>query len=161
MQEQREEEIRKMIDGIHFCKSSGIMYMHHFRILLSEAYRFAGKIEEGLCALTEAEKNMEKTGLRLYEAELYRTRGELLLLRSSPDERSVEKEFSKAMDIARRKEARSLKLRAAMSLSRLWHRQGKNERAQKLLSESYGWFTEGWDTSDLKEAKKLMQELSI
>jgi predicted ATPase len=161
MQEQRDEGIRKMIDGIHFCKSSGIIYLHHFRILLSEVYRFAGKIEEGLCTLTEADKNMEKTGLRLYEAELYRTRGELLLMRPSPDERSVEKEFSKALNIARRKEAKSLELRAAMSLSRLWHRQGKNERARKLLTESYSWFSEGWDTSDLKEAKKLLQELSL
>jgi predicted ATPase len=160
MQEQKEEGITKMIDGINFCKTSGLRFLEHFRILLSEIYGLAGKIEEGLYALTETEKNMEKTGVRFYEAELYRTRGELLLMRSSPDERSVEKEFSKALDIARRKEAKSLELRAAMSLSRLWYRHGRSNRALKLLSESYSWFTEGLDTSDLKEAKKLLQELS-
>jgi class 3 adenylate cyclase/predicted ATPase len=160
MQGQIEEGITKMIDGIHFCKISGVMYLDHFRILLSEIYGLAGKIEEGLRDLTETENDMKRTGLRFYEAELYRTRGELLLMRSSPDERNAEREFSKALATARQKEAKSLELRAVMSLNRLWHKQGKTERARKVLSESHGWFTEGWDTPDLKEAKKLLQALS-
>jgi predicted ATPase len=89
---------------------------------------------------------------------LYRLRGELLL--SAHNEAAVEACFHQALDIARRRQARSLELRAAMSLARLWQRQGKRAKAHQLLAPIYGWFTEGFDTADLQEAKVLLDELA-
>ena len=83
-----------------------------------------------------------------------------MLKQAAPDESKADKYFHKAIDIARRQQAKSIELRAAMSLSRLWQRQGKIEEARNLLSEIYGWFTEGFDTADLKDAKALLEELS-
>ena len=94
------------------------------------------------------------------EAELYRINGELLLRQAVPDKELAETCFDKAIEVARRQQAKSLELRAAMSLSRLWKRQGKKEEARQLLAEIYGWFTEGFDTADLKAAKALIDELS-
>jgi predicted ATPase len=94
------------------------------------------------------------------EAELSRLKGEFLLVRSAEDHREVESSFQQAFQIARRQQAKSLELRAAMSLARLWQRQGQRAEARQLLAEIYGWFTEGFDTADLKEAKALLQELS-
>jgi len=119
-----------------------------------------GQVEEGLNVLAEALNVADKTGERFYEAELYRLKGELLL--KSEIQRLAEAEtcFHKAIDIARRQSAKSLELGAAMSLSRLLHQQGKTEEARQMLAEIYGWFTEGFDTADLKEAKALLEELS-
>ena len=111
---------------------------------------------------------MEKTGERYYEAELHRQRGELLLLRaakSHPTQGSLEQAeaeacFQHALDVARQQQAKSLELRAAMSLARLWQRQGKQAEARELLAPIYGWFTEGFDTADLQEAKALLQDLT-
>jgi len=110
---------------------------------------------------------MEKTGERYYEAELHRQRGELLLLReakSHPDQGSREQHeaetcFQHALDVARRQQAKSLELRAAMSLARLWQRQGKRAEAYNLIAPVYGWFSEGFDTADLIDAKALLDEL--
>jgi len=115
--------------------------------------------------LTEALVIVHKTGERYYEAELYRLKGELLLRSGAQGLRSgVQKEaeecFRQAIDIARRQGAKSLELRAVMSLSRLWQQQGKKGEARQLLAEIYGWFTEGFDTKDLQEAKALLEELS-
>ena len=110
----------------------------------------------------------------MYEAELYRLRGELLLnakcgirnVESNPQsavynpQLEAEECFQKAIDIARRQQAKSWELRAVMSLSRLWQKQGKKEEAHQLLAEIYGWFIEGFDTADLKDAKALLDELS-
>ena len=120
-----------------------------------------------IAALEEALSLVEKTGERCYEAELHRQRGELLLLRearSHPAQDSREQHeaeicFQCALDIARRQQAKSLELRAATSLSRLWQRQGKDAEARELLAEVYGWFTEGFDTADLQEAKALLAAL--
>ena len=154
-----EEGISEICRGLDFINSS-IEVFHHFRVLLAEAYGKVGKIKEGFVSLAEAQKAMEKTGLWFFEAELHRTRGELLLMQEIPDERNAEDEFRKAIEIARRKQAKSLELRAAFSLSRLWQKRGKKEEARNILSEIYGWFTEGFDTGDLKEAKALLEELS-
>jgi predicted ATPase len=91
---------------------------------------------------------------------LHRLKGELLLGQSSPDEHQAEARFHQALNIAHRQQAKSLELRAAMSLSRLWQRQGKPAEARQLLAEVYGWFTEGFDTADLQEAKAMLEELS-
>jgi predicted ATPase len=87
-------------------------------------------------------------------------KGELLVQLSHPDELQAESCFQKALAIARRQSAKSLELRAAMSLSRLWQRKGKTAEARQLLAEIYGWFTEGFDTADLKQAKALLEELT-
>ena len=100
------------------------------------------------------------TGERYYEAELYRLKGELLLQQAAGSGERRKPVFSQALDIARRQQAKSLELRAAMSLSRLWQRQGKRDEARELLAPIYGWFTEGFDTADLQEAKALLKALS-
>jgi predicted ATPase len=111
-----------------------------------------------------------KTGERFYEAELYRLKGTLTLQSKVPStqhptpstqaEAEAEACFQQALAIARRQGAKSLELRAAMSLSRLWQSQGKREEARRMLAEVYGWFTEGFDTADLQEAKALLEELA-
>ena len=96
----------------------------------------------------------------MVEAELYRLRGSLLLRQPGTPQAEVETCFQRALDVARRQEAKSLELRAAMSLSRLWHQQGKRKEAHDLLAGVYAWFTEGFDTADLQEAKALLEELA-
>ena len=109
---------------------------------------------------------MDRTGERSYEAELYRLKGELTLQSESPGPgrpavaRKLKRVFCKAIEIARKQQAKSLELRAATSLARLWQQQGKQAEAHQLLSEIYNWFTEGFDTKDLQEAKALLDELS-
>src|SRR5262249_50272650 len=128
--------------------------------LLVEAYGKAGQAEEGLRVLAEALTAVHKTGERQHEAELYRLKGELLLKQDVPDEQEAESCFRQAIDIARQQQAKSLELRAATSLSRLWQQQGKRTEAHDLLAPIYGWFTEGFDTTDLQEAKALLDALA-
>lgn len=127
--------------------------------LLAEACKAAGQTEEGLGMVAEALALVEKTGFRFYEAELYRLQGELLLRQDVHDSIQAEACLHRSLDLARSQQAKSLELRATMSLSRLWHNQGKKEEACHLLTEIYGWFTEGFDTPDLQEAKALIEEL--
>ena len=103
---------------------------------------------------------MEQTGERYLEAELYRLEGELLSRQGADDGGEIEQQFFKAINIARRQGARSWELRATVSLCRLWRAQGKKEEAPQMLAEIYDWFTEGFDTIDLKEAKVLLKDLS-
>jgi predicted ATPase len=122
---------------------------------LGEAYGRIGQVEEGLRLLTEALAVMDK-GALWYEAELHRIQGELLLRQVVPDAPQAEACFQQALAVARRQQARSLELRAAMSLSRLWQQQGKRTEAHQLLAEVYGGFTEGFDTPDLQDARALL-----
>jgi predicted ATPase len=131
----------------------------YYLALLAEAYGQVGQAEEGLHLIVEALTVVDKNGERWWEAELHRLKGELLLQTVS-DEPQVEACFLQALDVSRRQQAKSLELRAAMSLSRLWQRQGKRDEARELLAPVYGWFTEGFDTADLQEAKALLAELS-
>ena len=96
---------------------------------------------------------------RYWEAEIHRLRGVVLLWQMRPQQAEAEACFQQALTVARRQEAKSLELRAAMSLSRLWRRQGKRAEAYALLAPLYGWFTEGFDTADLQEAKALLAAL--
>ncbi len=129
-----------------------------FYALLVEAYGAAGQTEEGLDMVAQALALVEKTGFRFYEAELLRLQGELLLRRTSADGPQAETCLHRALDLARSQQAKSLELRAAMSLSRLWQQQGKKKEAYRLLKKVYGWFTEGFDTPDLQEARALLEE---
>ena len=128
--------------------------------LLAEVYARCDQTEEGLNMITEAQSWMDKVSERCWESEIYRLKGELLLSQTLDNQHEAESCFQKALDVSRRQRAKSLELRASVSLSRLWQSQGKNEEARSLLSEIYGWFTEGFDTPDLKEAKALLDELS-
>ena len=114
--------------------------------------------------MAEALEFVERTEERLHEAELYRLKGELTLQSESQSPESPPREaeacFQKAIAVARHQSAKSLELRAIMSLSRLWQQQGKKDEARLMLADIYGWFTEGFDTKDLQEAKALLAELT-
>jgi tetratricopeptide (TPR) repeat protein len=140
--------------------------------LLADAYQTVGEPEAGLAVLAEAAALVEKTEERFWEAEIYRLKGELLLnvegagrslgvVEGIPDAESPEGCFLKAIEIARRQAGKSLELRATVSLARLWQQQGKKDQARHMLADIYGWFTEGFDTIDLQQAKALLQELSV
>jgi predicted ATPase len=127
--------------------------------LLIETYGAAGQAEEGLDTVEKALALVDKTGFRLYEAELRRLQGESLLGQAVPNGPQAESCFFHALELARNQQAKSLELRAAMSLSRLWHQHGKKEEACRLLKKIYSWFTEGFGTPDLQEARALLKEL--
>jgi predicted ATPase len=110
--------------------------------------------------LTEALTLVDTTGERWYEPELYRLKGELLLQQSSDNQDEAENCFQQAITVAQNQQAKSFELRAATSLARLWQQPGKRQAARDLLAPVYGWFTEGWDTADLKEAKALLDALA-
>jgi predicted ATPase len=128
---------------------------------LAAVYGKVGRIGEGLTLLAEALALVDKTGERWYEVELYRLKGELVLQsRVANSHAEAEAYFRKAIEIARKQQAKSLELRATMSLVRLWQQQGKTAKARDLLASIYGWFTEGFETKDLQEAQALLEELS-
>ena len=127
---------------------------------LAEAYGKSGQAEKGLPLVVEALAMTDKNGQRQAAAECHRFEGELLLQQTVPDESQAESCFQKALTVARGQQAKSLELRAAMSLSRLWQSQGKLQDAYDLLAPVYGWFTEGFDTADLMDAKALLEELN-
>jgi predicted ATPase len=127
---------------------------------LAEAYGNSGQAEVGLDVLAEALAMMETTEWRRQEAELYRLQGALLLRQAVPDAPQAEACFQQALACARRQQTKSWELRVAMSLSRLWQQQGKRTEARELLAPTYGWFTEGFDTVDLQEARVLLDALA-
>jgi predicted ATPase/class 3 adenylate cyclase len=150
-------------EGILQMRTGGAVQVRersHCAALLAEAQRKERQIKEGLKVVIEELERTDIIGERYYEAELHRMKGELLLTQAAPDEEQAESCFRKAIEIARRQQSKSLELRAVMSLSRLWQRQNKRKEAQQLLAEIYGWFTEGFDTADLKAAKALLEELT-
>jgi predicted ATPase len=103
---------------------------------------------------------MERIGERFFEAELYRLKGELLLMQDTSDAVQADRSFRQAIEVARRQSAKGFELRATTSLARLLKNQGKKDEARQRLAEIYGWFTEGFDTTDLKDARALLEELS-
>jgi predicted ATPase len=156
------EAIRQIQQGLMAWRASGSEHGGPFWLaLLVEAYGHMGQTEEALNVLAEALALVNKNGDCHWEAELYRLKGKLLLLgQSTAQAMEAEACFRQALDVARRQQAKSLELRAAMSLSRLWQRQENHAAARELLAEIYGWFTEGFDTADLQEAKDLLATLS-
>jgi len=187
-QGQTEAGIAQVRRGLAAFRDMGIVSTRSYNLALqAEAYGKAGRAEEGLATLAEALAMVDKNGERFYEAELYRLKGELTLQSKAPSPKPVlslvegsqveetlragtvggahptreaeaEECFWRAIDIARKQQAKSLELRATMSLARLWQQQGKREGARQMLAEIYGWFTEGFDTADLQEAKALLDE---
>jgi predicted ATPase/class 3 adenylate cyclase len=155
------EGLAEIREGISQFRETGMQLFSPFLLaLLAEASLKAGDVEGGLSAVEEALGLVEKNLDRFYEAELHRLKGELLLAQSDPEPASAEGCFRRALELSREQGARSLELCAATSLARLWQSQGKRELARELLSEIYDWFTEGFDTRDLKRAKAVLDELS-
>jgi class 3 adenylate cyclase/predicted ATPase len=160
-QGQGEEGIAQMRHGLAAYLATGAELGRPRQLaMLAEAYGRVGQTVEGLAILAEALTAVHKTGGHSYEAELYRLKGELLLQQPAGNGDEAETCFRQALDVAYRQQAKSWELRAALSLSRLWQRQGKRAEAHALLMPIYNWFTEGFDTVDLQEATALIEELS-
>jgi predicted ATPase len=163
-QGQREEGSAQIRQGLAAFRATGAeLNRTYYLALLAEAYGQAGQTNEGLHVLSEALTGVHSGRERWWEAELYRLRGELLLQAGCGVQNAAwtaEESFRQALDTARRQQAKSLELRAAMSLGRLWQQQGKRAAAHRLLTEVYDWFTEGFDTADLRETRSLLAELS-
>jgi len=153
--------IVQMRQGLDALRATGAEIVQQVvAVMLADAYWKGGQADQGLAVLAEGLATVNQSEERLYEAELYRLKGELLLTLSPENHSDAETCFAGAIDIARRQRAKSWELRAATSLSRLWQKQGKKEKARQKLADVYGWFTEGFDTADLKDAKALLDELS-
>ena len=147
-----------MRHGIGAMPGWAEMYRPGALSLLAAACGKEGQTDDALALVAEALAAVKKGDEHRWEAEIYRVKGELLL--ASKESSEAEPCFRHAIDIARCQSAKSLELRAVVSLSRLLQQQGKNDEARRILAEIYGWFTEGFDTADLKDAKALLEELS-
>ena len=154
-------------EGISLLRSGSTAYratgaelwMPHHIALLARACEIAGQIEEALTLLDDALQIVERTGERWFAAELNRHKGQLLLRQGHSE--AAEELYRKALSIAEEQEAKLWELRAAVSLARLRRDQGRRAEARDLLAPVYGWFTEGFDTPDLKDAKALLDELRV
>jgi predicted ATPase len=154
-----DEGIAQMRDALAAMPSRGRELGRPYNLAaLAAAYGKVGQTDDALVLVAEALATVERSEERHWEAEIYRLKGELLLDSKSSSE--AETCFRHAIDIARRQSAKSLELRAVTSLSRFLQKQGKRDEARRMLAEIYGWFTEGFDTADLKDAKALLEELS-
>jgi predicted ATPase len=175
-----EEGIAQIQEGLAASRATGAELLRPYHLcLLAEACTETGRLDDGLSALTEALTAADEHEIRHYEPEMHRLKGELLLRRqaepngaeqTSPPvaHRTVDSNiaeaqscFQRAIEIALKQSAKSLELRATTSLARLLATQGRRDEARTMLSEIYGWFTEGFDTADLKDAKALLEELNI
>ena len=135
------------------------LHCDYYLALIATALGRNGRFDEGLGTIDESFPFIERTGQRLYEAELHRLKGELLLAQNASNAAQAEQSFRTAIDISRRQKAKSWELRATTSLARLLDKQGKRDEARAMLAEIYNWFTEGFDTADLKDAEALLAEL--
>jgi predicted ATPase len=161
MQGQGDEGLAQVRQGIAACRATGTALLApYFCTVLADVSANLGYTEDGLQALAEAHTLVEQQEERYWEAEVCRLRGILLLRQPGIPQAEAEAWLQRALDVARRQEAKSLELRAAMSLARLWQHQGKRAEARALLAPVYGWFTEGFDTADLQEARALLQALA-
>ncbi len=165
-----DEGIAQMRRSVEALRATGVRIgLPRILVLLATVEGAVGHVEEAFALLAEAQDVGEKTGERQHDSALSQLKGSLLLRQASRMERAEDRRkktseaeacFRHAIDVTRRQEAKSLELRAAMSLSRLWQQQGRRDEARDLLADVYGWFTEGFDTADLKEAKALLEELA-
>jgi predicted ATPase len=160
-QGQLAEGIDQMRQSLTAYRGTGSgLVLPYFLARLAEAYGKEERIEAGLHLLDEALTLVDKHGECWWEAEIHRLKGVFMLQQAVPDAKQAEGCLQHSLAIASRQQAKSLELRAAMGLSRLWQEQGKRDKARELLAPIYGWFTEGFDTVDLQEAKALLEELS-
>ena len=160
MQGQGEAGLAQIRQGTAAWRATGAaLHVPYLCTLLADVCAHLGHTEAGLQALAEAHTLVEQHEERYWEAEVHRLRGVLLLRQPGTPQAEAEAWLQRALDVARRQEAKALELRAAMSLSRLWQQQGKRVEAYELLAPVYRWFTEGFDTADLQEARALLEEL--
>jgi adenylate cyclase len=160
-QGRNEEGIAQLHEGLAACRATGAeLYRPYFLCLLAEACRETGRFDDGLSALNEALAGANELGNRHYEAEIHRLKGELLLKQNDSNAAEAQSCYERAIEIARRQSAKSFELRATMSLARLLAKQGRRDEARAMLADIYGWFTEGFDTRDLKDAKALLEDLN-
>jgi predicted ATPase len=161
IQDQDEEGMAQVYQGITAWRATGAaLGIPYLCTLLADVSARLGRTEDGLQALGEAHTLVEQHEERWWEAEICRLQGVLLLQQPGTPQEEAEAWLQRALDVARRQEAKSLELRAAMNLSRLWQQQGKRQEAYDLLAPIYHWFTEGFDTADLQDARSLLAELS-
>ena len=154
-----EEYIRRLRNSITaFKASSARVRLPYYLALLAQVCEKAGRVEEGLACIDEALSEARTHNERWWDAELHRLRGELLVLHGA-DASDVEAAFLRAIEIARTQQARSLELRATMSLARLWIAQHRTDDARRRLNDLYNWFTEGFDTPGLRAARLLLAQL--
>jgi predicted ATPase len=152
------EGISLLRHGLSAFSATGAQtWVPYLIALLARACEIAGQVEESLTLLKDAIQIAERTGERWFAAELYRHNGQLMLRQRHAE--AAEELYRKALSIAREQGAKLWELRAAVALARLWRDQGRRGEARDLLAPVYGWFTEGFDTPDLKEAKALCKEL--
>ena len=150
-----------MASGIALLRSTGTTYwLPTFRSYLAMAYAELSQFDDAWCCLSEAMTAIERTGETWFEADVYRIAGEVALQGPQTDPAKAEAYFKHALAVARQQQAKSFELRASMSMARLWRDQGKVQQARELLAPVYGWFTEGFETRDLKEAKTLLEQLA-
>jgi predicted ATPase len=156
------EALRMLTERRAVSEATGSTLSAPVRLSLSaNVLAMLGQFDEAWQSIGEAVRTMEVTEETWYEAEVNRVAGEIALKSPKPDAAKAEKYFDRALAVSRRQEAKSWELRAAMSMARLWRDQGKRKEARDLLAPVYGWFTEGFDTLDLKEAKALLEELAV
>jgi predicted ATPase len=154
------DAVQKIASAIDAYRSMGsTVNLPEYLVYLANAHAQLGQIDDAWRCIDEA-TTMEASGETWYEAEVNRVAGETALKAPKPDAAKAEAYFDRALSVARLQQAKSLELRAAMSMARLWRDQGKWREARELLAPVYGWFTEGFDTRDLKEAKALLDELA-
>jgi predicted ATPase len=157
----QEEGIAELREGMQAWRATGAVLARPMHLgLLAESCGRVGRRDEGLALLGEALTAIEKTGERWEEAEVYRIKGELLGMSAEDDCAEAEGCFRRALEVARRQQARSLELRATTSMARLWHRRGQGPAARQLLGDTYQWFSEGFDTPDLRDARAVLAGLA-
>ena len=162
-QGQVEEGIADMLEGQRIWQESGIRQLGQVSLLLAEAYGKVDRVKDGLAVLAQAEAELDKSNEKWWQAELLRTRGELLRVAkdgADHDSQEITDCFQRAIRTAHDQQAKSLELRSAMRLAAFWQERGKPDDAYQLLSNIYGWFSEGFDTPDLQAAKALLDELA-
>jgi adenylate cyclase len=155
-----EEGIAQIQEGLAASRAVGAeLNRPYFLTLLADAYLDAGRLNECFSALSDAQTAAEEFEDRHHQAEIHRLNGELLLKQSDSNAAKAQECFQRAIEIARIQSAKSLELRATTSLAQLLRDTGRRDEARTMLAEIYGWFTEGFDTADLKDAKALLEEL--
>src|SRR5262249_10021533 len=160
-QERHQKGIAQIKEGLDASRSIGAELLRPFHLyLLAEACDNAGLLDDALRALEEALAVTDERQIRAFEAEIHRLKGEVLLKQDDSNAAMAQSCYERAMKIARIQGGKSMELRATTSLARLLAKQGHREQARTILAEIYNWFTEGFDTADLKDAKALLDELN-
>jgi predicted ATPase len=153
--------LAETLETIEYVRTMGIrVSLPVVLCRLAEAYGMSANPGKGLAAISEALAEVEATAQPMCQAELYRVKGELLLIQNASDSPQAEQAFRTATDVARRQQARFCELLATIRLAGLLNNQAKRDEARSVLAEIYGWFTEGFDTADLKDAKALLDDLN-